>query len=212
MRIKMILSIAAAALALGLFAVCIQTAGYPVLLLLFLAVTAFSCNAVRLYGRICPSREKTAVNIWQWAAFVFYLMFLFLLTFGVRRSFPRFILGDPEDLKVYLSNRTNFVPFKTIAAMFTEGNPVRFVMVNIAGNLAATAPLGFFLPLLLRPARKVIPFVLITCLIVIFIEFTQMCFSVGSCDIDDLILNVLGALAAFFVMKIPAVKKRVYGS
>ncbi|MBO4458382.1 MAG: VanZ family protein [Butyrivibrio sp.] len=172
---------------------------YLKLLGLFLIVVIFAFVAVKIYGRKHPGSERKIIKIYLWAIFIFYLTFLFLLTFGIFRSEPEFILGNGKKIRDYLDNRSNFVPFRTIAGLFKNNASFEAVMVNIVGNIAATAPLGFFLPVLFRRMKKIFPFVIMTTMIVVFIEFTQFAFCIGSCDIDDLILNVAGALLVFFL-------------
>ena len=125
-----------------------------------------------------------------------------MLTFGLFRRKPEFIFGNGEKIRDYLNNRSNFVPFGTIAGLIRNSASFEAVMVNIVGNIVAPAPLGFFLPALFKPVRKVWPFVLITTMIIVFIELTQFAFSVGSCDIEDLILNVAGAGMVFLLGRI----------
>ena len=50
-------------------------------------------------------------------------------------------------------------------------------------------------------------FVITSILIVICIELTQLFTASGSCDIDDVILNVIGAVIMYFILNINSVKK-----
>lgn len=174
---------------------------YLILLVFFLIAVFLAFVAVKVYGRMHPDKEKEAIKTYLWAVFVFYLAFLFMLTFGLFRSKPEFILGNGEKIRDYLNNRSNFVPFATIAGLFINNASFEALMVNIAGNIVAPAPLGFFLPVLFKRLRKAGPFILATTLIIVFIELTQFTFCVGSCDIDDLILNVAGAVIVFGVKR-----------
>ena len=184
-----------------LFLIYLRMKTYLILLVFFLIVVFLAFVAVKVYGRMHPDKEKEAIKTYLWAVFVFYLAFLFMLTFGLFRSKPEFILGNGEKIRDYLNNRSNFVPFATIAGLFRNNASFEALMVNIAGNIVAPAPLGFFLPVLFKRLRKAGPFIFATTLIIVFIELTQVTFSVGSCDIDDLILNVAGAVIVFGVKR-----------
>ena len=63
-------------------------------------------------------------------------------------------------------------------------------------------PLGVLLPMRFSSAKKWLPFTLMTIAVVVFIEVVQFIFNVGALDIDDLILNVLGAELIFVIYKI----------
>ena len=94
----------------------------------------------------------------------------------------------------------NLRPLRTIAQYFSRGNRELFI-INIAGNVGIFAPLGFFIPLLWPRWRKWYKTVLwgfgISCLI----EAAQI-FTFRSVDVDDVLLNTLGAALgyAFFAL------------
>jgi glycopeptide antibiotics resistance protein len=77
---------------------------------------------------------------------------------------------------------------------------------QILGNLMLLFPLGFFLPLLYK-VSSIKKFIFISFLITLFIEVTQLFVSfvtpwtvvyARSFDVDDLILNTLGAVAGYY--------------
>ncbi len=173
---------------------------YIRLLGIFIFVVYMAYKAAKLYGRVYPEKKEQAIRVFLWGTLVFYLCFLFSLTFGVGRDAPNLIFGDAERLKDYLNNRFNLIPFRTILSIFKDDGSISSIMVNIVGNIAALMPLGCLFPALFKRARRVLPFLMMTSGVVIFIEITQFLFSVGACDIDDLILNVAGAFIVFLVV------------
>lgn len=184
-----------------LFWIYLRMKTYLILLVFFLIAVFLAFVAVKVYGRMHPDKEKEAIKTYLWAVFVFYLAFLFILTFGLFRRKPEFILGNGEKIRDYLNNCCNFVPFGTIVRIFRNSDSLDAIMVNIVGNIVAPAPLGFFLPVLFKPMRKAGSFILVTMLIIVFVETVQLTFCVGACDIDDLILNVAGAAIIFLPVK-----------
>ncbi len=97
----------------------------------------------------------------------------------------------------------NLVPFKTIGEFWRilrESVGVEhaealviFAIANLLGNVVLFIPLGLF-PLLLRKKSTSVWRVPTCCLgAVIAVELAQYATGLGSADIDDLILNMLGA-------------------
>lgn len=107
----------------------------------------------------------------------------------------------------------NLEPFRTIRdylSAYGYGNiSLRLVVVNLAGNLAAFAPMGFFLPALFRWQRSVFFFAATLTLGITAVEVTQVYSGAGSCDVDDLILNLAGALVVFLICRIPPIWHKV---
>ena len=68
----------------------------------------------------------------------------------------------------------------------------RYAVVNLVGNVVMFVPLGFFLPLLWKRFRKLWRCLLWGGAVIVCVELTQLTARVGSCDFDDLLLNVVG--------------------
>lgn len=77
----------------------------------------------------------------------------------------------------------------------------RIAFVNLVGNVVVFIPFGVFLPLLWRHAQSVILFLLCTVLMIAGVELVQLFTLRGICDIDDLLLNVSGALIGFLIIR-----------
>lgn len=136
--------------------------------------------------------KRSAVSeLVLWAAFVLYILLLYKV---VLFKFPfetiLSILKDEDELWVA---GTNLHPFATIRMYLSGRAGVWNAVRNIGGNILVFAPLGIFIPFL----RKKLAF-LTTFFAALFIsgsiELAQYKTGLGSCDIDDLILNVLGAM------------------
>lgn len=147
--------------------------------------------------------------------FAVYLSLILTLTlfdpaFGRDRGFT-FVFSDSERLNSYLQTSFRILPFGTISeyvgALFTHRIRLSIVLTNLLGNVVAFMPLALFLPLFFRKCRRFLFFLLAVSLFVLCIELLQFVFVVGSCDIDDLILNVSGACLAYAVLRLKPVKK-----
>ena len=73
----------------------------------------------------------------------------------------------------------------------------RAVFLNIVGNMAAFMPFGFFLPEIWSRVDRWYTTTLLGAVFSLCIETTQLVFRVGSFDVDDLLLNTIGALAGY---------------
>lgn len=108
------------------------------------------------------------------------------------------------------SGGLNMTPLLTIhnyLRAYELGNiSLKWVLVNLAGNLAAFAPMGFFLPALYPRQRNLLVFVPSVAGMVAFVEVMQYLTCTGSCDVDDLILNFTGALAVWLVCLLPPLR------
>lgn len=98
----------------------------------------------------------------------------------------------------------NLEPLRTVRnylRAYALGNiRLELVILNLAGNLAAFAPMGVFLPALFRAQRNLLLFLMTIVLLVGAAEMVQYLTATGSCDIDDLILNTAGALAVWLLL------------
>ena len=76
------------------------------------------------------------------------------------------------------------------------------LVLNTAGNVAAFFPFGFLLPVILG-RRCGLPAALLTgCLFSLVIEMTQFYTRTGSFDVDDILLNTLGAGLGYLLLLI----------
>ena len=95
----------------------------------------------------------------------------------------------------------NLTPFESIRGYFLilrDPNPWaeelrRYAWMNFFGNIALFIPLGYFLPLLWQRQRRFWLFLLTVTGCIIIVEAAQYLTALGSMDVDDLILNLLGA-------------------
>ena len=78
----------------------------------------------------------------------------------------------------------------------------RLAVINLVGNVVMFIPLGTLLPLVFRRLHSFWKTMLCTTGIIIAVELTQLFTLLGSCDIDDLILNLLGASIGYFFYRL----------
>lgn len=106
------------------------------------------------------------------------------------------------DLDVWLWN-ANLVPFKNTIMYITEAERFNsnYVFDNTVGNIALFIPLGIFLPFLFKKYRKFSELAAAGILISFMVEAIQIILRIGQFDIDDIILNSLGAVIGYLLFK-----------
>lgn len=97
----------------------------------------------------------------------------------------------------------NLVPFFTIKKYIVYHDHFNFDIwfKNLFGNIVLFMPIGLFLPLLNKKYSRGIVLAAASILLITIVELTQMLTRVGSFDIDDIILNTLGALLGLMMTK-----------
>ncbi len=134
-------------------------------------------------------------NSYRWliaAIFVLYGAVLFYLVF-LSDAYGR---NNSEILRY---QNINLVPFKTIKNYLHAWEVVNplVVITNIYGNIAAFIPFGFLGPVVLGRLRTFKGLFFYGFLMSFSIEVIQGTLGVGVVDVDDLILNVFGAVIGY---------------
>lgn len=145
--------------------------------------------------------------------FIIYIILLVTLllidsNYGRFRQFESIKLFSKE----HIENYSNIVPFATIMNFFNKLSNheinTNIVITNILGNILAFAPFGLFIPLIFEEKfGKFKNFLLLVIGIILIFEIVQFVTFRGTFDIDDIILNTLGAIIVFWIFKIPILRK-----
>ena len=90
----------------------------------------------------------------------------------------------------------NFTPFKTIKMYIDYAYKLNSVE-NLAGNVLVFVPLGFLLPMLSDECRQFYALMLNAFAFVVGIEVFQLFSAFGAFDVDDILLNCLGAALGY---------------
>ena len=128
-----------------------------------------------------------------WCLFLVYVAVMVYFLFFAE-MFGR---GDPG------INGHNFVPFHEIGRYlrYRRRIGVYLTALNLGGNIVAFVPFGLFLPMLMRRNSGwgvVLAGFLTSCLV----EIIQLVSGLGTCDVDDIILNTLGVVVGLICYKI----------
>ncbi|MDQ0115616.1 VanZ family protein [Paenibacillus harenae] len=105
----------------------------------------------------------------------------------------------------------NLTPFRSILQYANGFQHYNFDIwfFNLFGNVLLFIPLGFLLPILFAKARRFSTTIVWSMLASLAIELTQFGARLGSFDVDDLILNVLGGAIGYAVWTMAAVGWRL---
>lgn len=148
-----------------------------------------------------PLRRKLYVP--ALVLFIVYLLLLFkLLFFKLTVNFSDIaITGNHNSSFKTLWAGSNFVPFYRIWYYASGQEPYLVGALNIFGNVLLFVPLGAALPFFFKRINSLRRLVLFVFLFALLIEAMQLLTATGEFDIDDALLNTLGAVVgyAFFV-------------
>ena len=99
----------------------------------------------------------------------------------------------------------NLVPLHTIKQYISllEVSAYRdHAVINLVGNVVVFIPLGYLLPRIWKWFHSIFRLLLSVTVIIILVEALQYITLLGSCDIDDLILNLLGTIIGYITWKL----------
>lgn len=135
----------------------------------------------------------------------FAAMYIAMLVFLLFFREPAF---SDETYWGQLKHHINPIPFRTIKlylrSLERSSHPrlIRLAHINLLGNIILFVPLGLFPPLLWNGMRRLWKTALLAAGVMAAIELLQMLLLVGTCDVDDLILNVLGAALGYGLFRL----------
>ncbi len=137
------------------------------------------------------------INILK-TGFALYILLMLWLLFGQRVG-----LDYSGSYSEIVTSNLNLVPFQTIhnylllLSSTSSGTAFRHAIINLAGNVIMFVPLGFFLPNVFTKRNTFTGCLLQCAILILIIEIIQLFTLLGSCDIDDFILNMAGAAAGY---------------
>lgn len=126
--------------------------------------------------------------------FVFYILFVikvvilkypFERLYQITQTWTREVILEGLDT-------ANFTLFKTIRMYIRYADRLNSVE-NLVGNVVVFIPLGIFLPLLFKSCRRFRETLMVSFICVVGIELFQLFSAFGAFDVDDILLNCVGA-------------------
>lgn len=147
---------------------------------------------------MAKQEKRTPGEIFLRLGFLLYAAAMLWLLFGQR-------LGSGI-YEQQLADSINLTPFATINMYLkmlhsSKAYLVRHAFINLVGNVVMFIPLGFFQPYLSAKLRAFWKTLLSTFCLILLIEVVQYFTFLGTCDIDDLMLNLAGAAAGYGIWR-----------
>lgn len=170
----------------------------------FKRITGLALSVLLLYAWIIfmtiRKKQTNFLEVLVQSSFFVYIFAVLQLTgyFILFKEVSSHGWWDKMNHRIETHDHVNFTAFKTIGIYSTFDK-------QVIGNFIMLFPLGIYLPLLLKGLRRLSGFfaVLLTSFLVsLGIEALQLATSYRSTDIDDVILNTMGACLGFIVYQL----------
>lgn len=156
-------------------------------------------------------QEKDRIRVF-WIKTLFIIYCLLLITILFLNNEYR--VGIYEDTSIFSKehfNSINIIPFHTIIeyikGLITDNINIGIVIINLGINLVLFAPMGVFVTILFKDKIKNIKqFIVAMIIVLLLVEILQFITLRGTMDIDDIILNIVGAILGYGLMKVKWIK------
>lgn len=134
--------------------------------------------------------------------FVLYVVVLIkLLFFKLTIVFSTIAISGNENATFKtLFASSNFIPFYRIYYYASGQEPYLVGLLNVAGNVLLFVPMGFFLPLFFKRLNTALRVAMVAAGLSLLVETLQLFTTTGEFDVDDTILNTVGALMGYWVV------------
>lgn len=161
---------------------------------LFLCMLPFRKKRLRAKGRVSPPLREGALLL-----FGMLLAGLLSMTLTPYGFWTSILTGNPPILPPPFSGGVNLIPLRSLDSLviWVKHGRWSFILVNYLGNVVMFLPMGFF-PALLWSRPTWLRSLLSGFGCSLFIECFQLLVARGT-DVDDLLLNTLGALCGFWL-------------
>ena len=147
---------------------------------------------------------------------IFFILYLLIILKIIVFKYPVYQLKDiasswSRDVIWEGLYKANFEVFKTIKLYIRYWDYKKInSFANLIGNILAFIPLSYMLPRVCRPAQKFLICMFFSFLFILGIELFQLFSAFGIFDIDDILLNMVGALIGYLLyLVIRAINKKI---
>ena len=139
-------------------------------------------------------RRRACLRRAVWALFLYYLALLLVLLF----------FGGLFHMDRAWGGGVNLEPFHTIRNYwrYYQNTGSWVSIVNLLGNVLIMVPLGVLTPILFHTMRHCWTFLPLAALVSVGVEVLQWRTATGAADVDDSILNFLGAFLGYFLVRV----------
>jgi len=136
-----------------------------------------------------------------------FIVYVLILVYGMviyhrNLDFSWVVTGGFVKLNALMADTTNLIPFATInryLAILDRPSGLGLFLYNVIGNMIILIPFGYFFPIVSRRAKKWWFFAFVALLFILSIEAAQYLSMSGTLDVDDVLLNFIGAMIGYFL-------------
>lgn len=146
------------------------------------------------------TKDKSERKKYLYYYLIIYIIVMISFTFSNFRMTYKH-LGDIIFVREY-----NLIPFRSITTLLNTPLGLSVGLYNIIGNLLMLTPLAIILPLINDKLKKKNVFIILIIITSLCIETLQYVTNCGSFDIDDIILNSIGAIGLYLII----INKKIY--
>jgi glycopeptide antibiotics resistance protein len=152
--------------------------------------------------------KRNIFLIITWSIFLIYLTLLFKVILFKYQHSQALILDQIrsqfhlEVIKNKIAYSSNFIPCRTIFNYIFNNDNWRIGYVNIVGNIILFIPFGLIISLMRYKSNTNRRVCLYAFILSLSLELVQLLFGFGQFDIDDLILNSVGAIIGLMIFHI----------
>jgi len=110
--------------------------------------------------------------------------------------------------------RYNLIPFLEIQRYIDNWEIIGIdkVILNLGGNILGFVPLGLLVPTIWKSMRRAWIVIYLGFAISVMVECIQLLSCVGSCDVDDVILNTLGTAIGYIIYAVGrGLRRKIHG-
>lgn len=190
--------------------------GEKIFIGILVVISGYSAACFRALGIMNEAARKRIIRRRLFLLFIFYIVMLVdftLIDDSMGRNIFNIFNWNSTAFTDYINKSTNLVPFATVRLFingYSNGKLTLFACLeNIIGNFIAFMPLPFFTVCLFKRFNKWYSVFIAVLLSVLLVELLQFIFLTGASDIDDVILNVSGAMAFYGLLKIKCISKGI---
>ena len=136
--------------------------------------------------------------------FIVYVVILVygMVIFNRNIDFSWIVTGGFDRLNAMMAESTNLTLFATInryLGVLDRPSGFGLFLYNVIGNMLILIPFGYFFPMVNASVKKWWVFLLVSLVFILSIEAMQYVSMSGSLDVDDVLLNLMGAMIGYLL-------------
>ncbi|KAF0226878.1 MAG: VanZ family [Erysipelotrichaceae bacterium] len=125
-----------------------------------------------------------------------------MVIFNRNLDFSWIVTGGIDRLNAMMADTTNLTLFATInryLGVLDRPSGFGLFLYNVIGNMLILIPFGYFFPMVNKSVKKWWIFLLVALVFILCIEAMQYVSMSGSLDVDDVLLNLMGAMIGYLL-------------